>query len=34
MQIQKDGRQKRQDAEVEIQRLENELKEKLLQIQK
>lgn len=32
MQIQKDGRQKRQDAEVEIQRLENELKEKLLQI--
>lgn len=34
MQIQKDGRQKRQDVEVEIQRLENELKEKLLQIQK
>ena len=34
MQIQKDGRQKRQDAEVEIQRLENELNEKLLQIQK
>ena len=34
MQIQKVGRQKRQDAEVEIQRLENELKEKLLQIQK
>lgn len=34
MQIQKDGRQKRQDAEVEIQRLESELKEKLLQIQK
>lgn len=34
MQIQKDGRQKRLEAEAEIQKLENDLKVKLLQIQK
>ena len=33
MHIQQEGRQKRREAEVEMQRLENELKEKLLQIQ-
>lgn len=33
MQIQQDGRQKRRDAEVEINRLETELKTKLLEIQ-
>ena len=33
MQIQKDGRQKRMEAEAEIQKLENDLKVKLLQIQ-
>lgn len=32
MRIQQEGRQKRLEAEVEMQRLENELKEKLLQI--
>ena len=32
MQIQQDGRQKRQEAEAEMLRLENELKQKLLQI--
>lgn len=32
MQIQADGRQKRQEAETEMLRLENELKEKLLEI--
>lgn len=33
MKIQQEGRQKRQEAEVEMQRLETELKQKLLQIQ-
>lgn len=33
MKIQQEGRQKRQEAEVEMQRLENELKQKLLEIQ-
>lgn len=33
MHIQKEGRQKRREAEKEMQRLENELKHKLLQIQ-
>ena len=33
MHIQQEGRQKRREAEVEMQRLENELKQKLLQIQ-
>lgn len=33
MHIQKEGRQKRQEAELEMQRLENELKQKLLQVQ-
>ena len=33
MKIQEEGRQKRREAEVEMQRLENELKGKLLQIQ-
>ena len=32
MQIQEEGRQKRQEAEVEIRKMEQELKEKLLQI--
>lgn len=32
MQIQQEGRQKRQEAEAEMQRLENELKQKLLQV--
>lgn len=34
MKIQSEGRQKRQDAEAEIRRLENELKGKLLEIQR
>lgn len=34
MQIQKEGRQKRQEAEAEIRRLETELKDKLLRIQR
>ena len=33
MRIQQEGRQKRQEAEVEMQRLENELRNKLLQMQ-
>ena len=33
MKIQQDGRQKRQEAEREMQRLEGELKQKLLQVQ-
>lgn len=33
MKIQQEGRQKRQEAEVEMQRLETELKQKLLQLQ-
>lgn len=33
MRIQKEGRQKRQEAELEMQRLETELKQKLLQMQ-
>ena len=33
MRIQQEGRQKRQEAEVEMQRLETELKQKLLQMQ-
>lgn len=33
MHIQQEGRQKRRDAEVEMQKLENDLKQKLLQIQ-
>ena len=33
MKIQQEGRQKRREAEVEMQRLEGELKTKLLQIQ-
>lgn len=33
MKIQKEGRQKRQEAEAEMQRLETELKQKLLEIQ-
>ena len=33
MQIQQEGRQKRQKAEVEMQRIEAELKAKLLQVQ-
>lgn len=33
LRIQQEGRQKRQEAEVEMQRLENELKTKLLEIQ-
>ena len=33
MKIQQEGRQKRREAEVEMQRLENELKSKLLQVQ-
>lgn len=33
MHIQQEGRQKRQEAEREMQRLENELKQKLLQVQ-
>lgn len=33
MKIQQEGRQKRQEAEVEMQRLETQLKQKLLQIQ-
>lgn len=32
MQIQQEGRRKRQEAEAEMQRLENELKQKLLQV--
>lgn len=32
MRIQQEGRQKRQEAEIEMQRMENELKQKLLQI--
>ena len=32
MKIQEEGRQKRHEAEVEIQRLENDLKQKLLQM--
>ena len=32
MQIQAEGRQKRQEAEVEIRRIEGELKQKLLEI--
>ena len=32
MRIQQEGRQKRQEAEVEMQRLETELKQKLLQM--
>ncbi len=32
MNIQQEGRRKRQEAEVEMQKLENELKEKLLQL--
>ena len=34
MHIQQEGRQKRQDAEAEMRRLENELKEKLLMVQR
>ena len=34
MQIQADGRQKRREAELEMLRMEGELKEKLLQIRK
>lgn len=34
MQIQKDGRQKRQDAEIELGRIENEMKDKLLTLSK
>ena len=33
MRIQQEGRQKRQEAEVEMRRMEGELKQKLLQIQ-
>ena len=33
MKIQQEGRQKRHEAEQEMQRLENELKGKLLQLQ-
>ena len=33
MQIQQEGRQKRQQAEVEMRRMEDELKNKLLEIQ-
>lgn len=33
MKIQQEGRQKRREAETEIQRLENDLKQKLLQVQ-
>ena len=33
MNIQKEGRQKRAEAEAELQNMENELKKKLLQIQ-
>ena len=33
MKIQQEGRQKRQEAEREMQRLEGELKQKLLQVQ-
>lgn len=33
LRIQQEGRQKRQEAEVEMKRMENELKQKLLQIQ-
>ena len=33
MNIQKEGRQRRQEAEAELQNMENELKNKLLQIQ-
>ena len=32
MQIQEDGRRKRQEAEVELRKMEQELKDKLLQI--
>ena len=32
MQIQTEGRQKRREAEIELSRLEDELKQKLLQI--
>jgi len=32
VQIQADGRQKRQDAEVELRRIEGELKQKLLEV--
>lgn len=34
MNIQREGRQKRQEAEIELQNMENELKAKLLQIQR
>ena len=34
MKIQQEGRQKRQEAEVEIRRIEGELKQKLLEIRK
>ena len=34
MKIQKEGRQKRKEAEVEMSRMEQELKEKLLEIRK
>ena len=33
MNIQREGRQKRAEAEAELQNMENELKQKLLQIQ-
>ena len=34
MKIQKEGHQKRAEAEVQLQKMENELKHKLLEIQK
>ena len=34
MQIQQEGRQKRQEAELEMRRIEGELKQKLLEIRK
>ena len=34
MKIQQEGRRKRQEAEVEMHRMENELKQKLLEIQR
>ena len=34
MAIQTEGRQKRQEAEVELQRIEGELRQKLLEVRK
>ena len=33
LKIQQEGRQKRKEAEIEMQKMENDLKQKLLQVQ-